>query len=620
MRHHEAKSGFPVRRRAWLTRMFFAVTTSALLLSWNLPNPVQAGHQEAILSSAGDLDPSFGDGGKVITDFSGLSYQDEARSLIMQPDNKIVAAGTAWGGIPTAAAEPTVTANSNFALSRYNSDGSIDYPFGGMQQGRVQVDFAGLYDFAHSSVLLPDGKIIVAGGVNHFLIPTAAAVPSVPTRKSFGLAQLNPNGTVDTSFGTGGKTITALGTESEIHAMVVEPLDITPTGLDYDKIWAAGYSTREKTGKDFAIARYFNGQLLGDLETDFWGMDDEINAIAMKGDFSRRTQSAGMEINAPASLAPSGLRYTKIWAAGYASRLLEAKMKNAFALARYNDDGSLDQSFGTNGRVTTSFDGDSIARAIAIQPDGKAVVAGVLYNPDTPPGGEFKSGLLVRYNPDGSLDTSFGSNGVVVIHFKSGSSEAYAVGLLPDGKIVVAGTAEDPQRPGYDFALACYNSDGSPDKSFDTKGKVWTDFSASTGGVDEACAVIITPDHRVIAGGKMGDRAGHSDFALACYQAVRGFDLSMPDIVLAQRGTTVKVKIDVIPFGGFAEEVTITPPDLGAIGVKVKPSYSKTTTDATTFKLKIREGATVGSHIIEFTGTSSGGNTIVRQVTLVIIG
>jgi len=592
-------------RSAWLARLFLALSLSALLLCWSLPRPVRAGAQQT--ASSGDLDPDFGDGGKVVTDFSGFSYQDEARSLITQADGKIVAAGTAWGWAPTSGYEPSVTADANFALARYNPNGSIDYPFGGMQQGRVQIDFHGRDDYAYASALLPNGKIVAGGVVTELLMPTMDTPSVMLSRKSFGLTQLNADGTLDTSFGVSGMAVDGFGSESGIHALAVEPLDMGPTALNYNKIWAGGYSKSEKLGRDFTIARYFNGQLLGHLETDFWGLDDEINALAI----------GSVEVTTD-SVAPTGLSYRKIWAAGYATQPLEAGMKTAFALVRYNVDGTRDMAFGTNGRVSTSFDGDAIARAIAVQSDGKAVVAGVVYYPDAPPGGEFKSGVLVRYNADGSLDSSFGSGGVLVVHFKGGASELYAIGLMPDGKIVVAGAAEDTQRAGFVFALAAFNGDGSIDKSFGSKGQTRTDFSGVAGASDEACAAAFTSDHRVIAGGMMANNTFHSDFALACYKAASGFDLSAPDVVLGQRGTTVKVNVSVMSFGGFSDEVTITAPNLSDIGVKVKPGYAVPVLEGQTFKFKIKAGAVLGSHTVTFSGDSSKGNGLTRTIILSI--
>ncbi len=145
-----------------------------------------------------------------------------------------------------------------------------------------------------------------------------------------------------------------------------------------------------------------------------------------------------------------------------------------FALFRFNVDGSLDTNFDGDGRVNTDFRGVSEGNeqlfALALQPDGKIVAVG-----DAGDGNEddYYDFAVARYNTDGSLDTSFGFDGLVTTDLGSDDDEAQAVAIQPDGKIVVAGYNG---LNGYDFALTRYNSDGSLDTSFDGDGKATTDF------------------------------------------------------------------------------------------------------------------------------------------------
>src|SRR5207247_383388 len=101
-----------------------------------------------------------------------------------------------------------------------------------------------------------------------------------------------------------------------------------------------------------------------------------------------------------------------------------------FALARYRADGSVDLTFGSGGRVVTDFGGDDTAFALAVQPDGKIVVAGVST------GGGTMDFALARYDSDGALDTSFGSGGRVVTDLggNGGNDEAFALVVQPDGR------------------------------------------------------------------------------------------------------------------------------------------------------------------------------------------
>ena len=135
--------------------------------------------------------------------------------------------------------------------------------------------------------------------------------------------------------------------------------------------------------------------------------------------------------------------------------------------------GNLDPSFGSDGKVVTNFsksyDG---ANAIALQPDGKILAVGFFSGTD-------RDFALTRYNTDGSLDTGFGANGQVITNYiynpNNGEDVAYAVALQPDGHIIVAGDTLNCETS-YDFGLSRYNPDGTLDTSFDGDGLVTTDL------------------------------------------------------------------------------------------------------------------------------------------------
>jgi uncharacterized delta-60 repeat protein len=184
-----------------------------------------------------------------------------------------------------------------------------------------------------------------------------------------------------------------------------------------------------------------------------------------------------------------------------------------FAVARYNADGTLDATFGVDGRVTTDFPGlAAVASSVVVQPDGKIVVAGGAF-PLFTFLGEFK---LVRYNPDGTLDATFGSGGIVTTDFPGQGSYAFAVALQPDGKIVAAGTQfinfSSDASSNTDFALARYHADGSPDTSFGTGGRVTADFDGLN---DDVFAVLVQPDGKLVAVGSARNAVSDYDFALA---------------------------------------------------------------------------------------------------------
>jgi uncharacterized delta-60 repeat protein len=185
-----------------------------------------------------------------------------------------------------------------------------------------------------------------------------------------------------------------------------------------------------------------------------------------------------------------------------------------FVVTRYNADGTLDNTFGVRGRVRTDFPGlAAVPSAVVIQPDGKIVVAGGAF-PLFTFAGNFE---IVRYNSNGSLDTSFGNGGIVTTTFPEGSY-ASDVALQADGKIIAAGTVfvdfiiGEPSDT--DFALARYNSDGSLDPTFGNGGTVSTDFF---GNEDDAFSVLIQPDGKIVAVGSANNPATFYDFAAVRY-------------------------------------------------------------------------------------------------------
>ncbi|HEY6206829.1 MAG TPA: delta-60 repeat domain-containing protein [Chthoniobacterales bacterium] len=204
-----------------------------------------------------------------------------------------------------------------------------------------------------------------------------------------------------------------------------------------------------------------------------------------------------------------------------------------FAVVRYNANGTLDNTFGVNGRVTTDFPGlAAVASSVVVQADGKIVVAGGAF-PFFTFAGNFE---IVRYNSNGSLDTSFGNGGIVETNFPAGSY-AFAVALQSDGKIIAAGTYYANFNPGdqsdTDFALARYNPDGSPDTSFGTGGQVTTDFS---GHEDDAYSVLLQSDGKIVVVGSANSTANYYDFAAARYLSNGTLDTSF--------GTSGKVTTD----------------------------------------------------------------------------
>jgi uncharacterized delta-60 repeat protein len=387
------------------------------------------------LTSDGSLDTTFDGDGKLTTAVQTYNYPTE---LLVQPDGKIAMSGYSSPGGP-----------SDFTLVRYNPDGSLDTTFDG--DGKVTTNVGG-YDGAESLTIQADNRLVAAG----YSGDTIAVV------------SFNANGSLDTTFSGDGK-VTAIFEESEEQS---QALAVQSDG----KIVAGGYTDAENPNgnQGFALVRY---TAAGSLDTTF---DTDGKVIT---EFNAHNPS---EIHALAVQSDG-----KIVAAGYASMGLTI---NDFAIARYNPNGSLDTTFDSDGKVNTDFQVDFIrsqdkANAIAIQTDGKIVVAGSVDDASNGPG--FRLGVS-RYNPDGSLDTSFDGDGKVVTSFPGFSVDALAVAVQPDGKIVTAGYV------GNNMVLVRYNTDGSLDTTFDGDGQVLTDFY---GGEDEVRTLAVQPNGKIIAAG-----------------------------------------------------------------------------------------------------------------------
>jgi uncharacterized delta-60 repeat protein len=420
-------------------RTFAAATFVVLGASLMAVVPAQA--------APGDLDTTFSGDGRQITDFGA---NDVAADLAVQPDGKLVVVGGSGG---------------DFAIARYKPDGSLDGSFSA--DGKQAADLGSTSDEAAGLALQADGKIVVVGETG------AGAGPG-----DFAVVRYNPDGSLDTTFSGDGTQTTDFGGSIDVAADVA----LQPDG----KIVAVGYARGE--AYDFALVRYNTDGSLdptfsvdGRLVTDF-GRDDASSAVALQADGSI------------VAVGRSGTDFD----GGY-----------DFAVARYSADGSLDASFSAGGRLVTDFGGDDAASDVVVQPDGSIMAAGYAL------GGAYDFGLA-RYDPDGSLDTSFSGDGRQTTHFNANDG-AWGMALQTDGKIVVAGHAgvgvwQD------DFALARYNPDGSLDNTFSGDGQQTTDF----GYDNDAFAVALQGDGKLVAAGITGPISGGRDFALARYDGGDG--------------------------------------------------------------------------------------------------
>jgi len=184
-----------------------------------------------------------------------------------------------------------------------------------------------------------------------------------------------------------------------------------------------------------------------------------------------------------------------------------------FLLARYNSNGTPDRTFGQRGQVITDLGLTEQAAAVAVQTDGKIIIAGGTYDIFPSSGGQY---ALVRFNANGSVDTTFGNAGVVTTSFGTAGCFASAMVIQADGKIAVAGTNYVDFSSNSDFAVARYNADGSLDSTFGAGGLVSTDFNQ---GLDAALSVVLQSDGKIVAAGSAVSGTSFYDFALVRYLA-----------------------------------------------------------------------------------------------------
>ncbi len=409
------------------------------------------------------LDNTFGTDGTVRNYIlGGDSTSDFARAIAIQPDGKIVVTG-----ITLAKSVP----NNAFAVVRYDTNGTLDKTFG--TGGMV---IAGSDDWHATSMAIQiDGKIVVAGSAD--LSPSAYASNNT---YEFGLYRFNSNGTLDNSFGKAGEINKSIiggdSTWDKGYSVAIQP---------DGKIVVAGLS--QDSGKTaFALAR-FNSD--GTVDKTFGKNGTTRNYIA-------GSDSSDDEAHA-VSIQSDG----KIVAAGYSVNPYSAT-PNAFALARYNIDGTIDSTFGFEGtvRVAVPDPGNpnevGLAYSVVVLPDSKILAGG--YSNDL-------GFTVVRFDSNGTIDDTFGVMGAATT-FISGSDgtddEAHSMAVGTDGKIVLAGRSSLPGQNSNDaFAIACFNSDGSLDKNFGTNGSMVANISGGDSSDDEANAVVIQSDGKIVAAG-----------------------------------------------------------------------------------------------------------------------
>jgi uncharacterized delta-60 repeat protein len=420
------------------------------------------------LAAPGDLDPTFGANGRVVLSPAIEAYADAAA---VQPDGKIVLAGLVDDQEPPPPPPPAPYAlrasNADFLAVRLNADGSLDPSFAGGSV-RTPIDLANNgYDRAWAVAVGPGGTVVLGGD---------AAAPA--GTRDFAFVRHTSAGALDTSFSGNGIQTVNVGSFDSIADLAVQP---------DGKVVAVG-----RAGAGFTVVR-----LLAD------GALDPTFGSGGIVDTPIGNPSLADEASAVALLADG-----RILVAGTAD--YDYPYPTDFALVRYLPTGQLDQSFGLSGVVVTETPGEQIARALAPTPSGGIVVAGY---------GD-RAFRLARYRPNGALDSTFGTGGIVSTSIGTLYSDPRAVLVQADGKVIAGGTTRDAFPSMWDeLAAARYDVDGTLDTSFGNGGTRRFDALA---GHDDGRALVVQPGagsgrstDRLIQVGRGSDGDGEADHVLA---------------------------------------------------------------------------------------------------------
>lgn len=448
------------------------------------------------LLAAGDPDLTFDSDGKQTSNrfFDATDRNELARGVAVQSDGKVVIGGTSSNGT-----------NNDFALARYNVDGSLDTSFGG--DGKVMTKVGTYDDEIYGVAIQPDGKIVAAGrswnGSNY----------------DVALVRYLADGSLDTSFNATGKVTTdlfGLNLDNEAFGIGLQ------TNGGTTNIVVAGRTADDATHYDIFLARYFaSGAQAGQRDTTF---NNSINggisiAESFNGGEDQDEQGFSLAVGMDNSIVAAGTAFST-----------ESNSYD-FAVARFSSAGELDTSFDGDGKAFTNFGGTSQDEAfgVAITPFGKIVAVGRT----RATAADSWRFAVANYTPDGSTDPKASGGGMFTTDFGAGGAQAFSVVVQPGNEyIVVAGESNG------DFALARYDRAGALDTIFSGDGKLTTSFGS---GQDTAYGVALAPDGKVVAAGITTVAAGNSDVAVARYAA------GVPEIWVEGEGNEVVVDGDGSP-------------------------------------------------------------------------
>lgn len=405
------------------------------------------------------FDIAFDDNGKLATDFGD---EDRAQGVAIQSDGKIVAVGyvSNSGGV--------------IAIARYNSNGSLDTTFDG--DGKVSLTRSGGKAFAVA--LQTDGKIVVVGTIRNanFAQPALAVL------------RLNSNGSLDSSFGTGGQVLIDVVSPSARASSIGLGVAIQTDG----KIMAVGSAIRPDGSPGWSICRLLAN---GALDATFSG-DGKIN----------------LSWTGPGSAAASAVAVTSTGRILVAGTVIGPADED-FGIYAFTPTGDYDDGFSSNGFAIYDFaGGNDQVLALALHPGGRVIIAGSAVV------GGHKQFAMMQFNASGTMLASLGNNGRLTTDVSpADGSFIKGLAIQPDGKIVAVGESDSIGLNESNFALVRYNLNGTLDAAFGQGGVLRSDLNNHSD--DTANAVVIGSNGRiVVAGSTRNTTAGsQNNFGLARY-------------------------------------------------------------------------------------------------------
>ena len=486
-------------------------------------------------NSDGSLDNSFGNSGVVMTDFNMTNEFNER--VVLQPDGKIIVTGTTF----------YCSGNCYYdgVIARYNSNGTLDNSFS--EDGKLIIDFGNVIENVDAVFLQTDGKIMLTGN--------SGSVYSGGI--NFILARINSNGILDNTFDGDGILLSPLiNLNFNIKSVLMQP----------NGKFIAGGNMIVDGAFDFAICRFnadgnldntFNGNGIFTIDMsgfDSWYDNEQLYSIALQGDnkviaigfandILTNTDFALTRINTDGSpdnnfsgdgklylsYGQSETNFNKIILQPDGKTIAIGRTRSGtgysdfiFAITRYNNNGTPDNSFDEDGKKSISFYDQQpcIATEVFVQPDNKIVIAGTTQtsNYQTEIG-------IAKLNPDGSFDETFDGDGKLMLSLSSlfpGDAAYYSISkikILPNGKMLFAGSVQI-YSPTYEqnIFVARLNSNGSLDETFNGTGKILIDLNSNPDiyfDYDNITDLAIQSDGKILAVGNTTGPSGYYDNEMA---------------------------------------------------------------------------------------------------------